>query len=113
MRLEYIENIGQGGFGIVDRVSNQDGNVFARKTFKVNAPTSPHLHDQVKRRFIREAKIQKQFNHKNIVTILGEDIGTDPPFFLIPVVESSLADDIVEIARPLITSFRGGVINKS
>jgi eukaryotic-like serine/threonine-protein kinase len=94
MKLKYIETIGQGGFGIVDKVSNKDGDVFARKTFQVNSATAAHLHDQVKRRFIREAKVQKQFSHKNIVPVLGEDLEGNPPYFLMPVAVCSLADDL-------------------
>ncbi|HRJ31291.1 MAG TPA: serine/threonine-protein kinase [Cyclobacteriaceae bacterium] len=94
MDLKFIETIGQGGFGIVDRVSNKKGDILARKMFLVSIKTSPDLHDHVKKRFIREAKVQKQFVHKNIVPVLDEDLEIDPPYFLMPVAESSLADDI-------------------
>ena len=31
--MKLIENIGQGGFGIVDKVMDGAGNIFAKKTF--------------------------------------------------------------------------------
>lgn len=95
MKLTMINNIGHGGFGIVDKVTNEAGKIFARKTFSVNqGPLFPkHLIENVKKRFIREAIIQSEIKHKNIVPVLEKFLVADPPYFLMPLALSSLEDD--------------------
>lgn len=96
--MKLIENIGQGGFGIVDKVMDGAGNIFAKKTFSINqGPSFPKkLADNVKKRFIREAKVQESIKHKNIVPVLHKDLSTDPPYFLMPLADSSLEDDLIK-----------------
>jgi eukaryotic-like serine/threonine-protein kinase len=50
--------------------------------------------ENVKKRFIREARVQQGFTHKNIVPVVGGDLDNDPPFYLMPVAISTLADEI-------------------
>lgn len=96
MRIEFIENVGQGGFGIVDKVKDEHGNIFARKTFKINQggffPKS--LEENVKKRFIKEASIQSAITHKNIVPVVFKELSIDPPYFLMPLALKSLQSDI-------------------
>jgi eukaryotic-like serine/threonine-protein kinase len=94
MKLKFIRRLGHGGFGNVDLVADDAGNHYARKTFSVNQPLAPNLEGNVKRRFIREATIQKGFSHKNIVPVLAEDLAADPPWYLMPVAISSLDKDV-------------------
>lgn len=94
MLLKHIMPLGSGGFGIVDLVEDELGRQFARKTFSVNQPLPPSMIENVKRRFIREAKIQLGSNHKNIVPIVHADVTAEPPFYLMPVATSSLAIDL-------------------
>lgn len=96
MKLIFKGTIGQGGFGIVDKVQDDAGKYFARKTFRINqGPNfSSDLEDNVRKRFIREAKIQSAISHKNIVPVLYKDLETDPPFFLMPLAINSSENDI-------------------
>lgn len=96
MTLNFIKNIGSGGFGVVDEVTDEDGRIFARKTFQINqAPSFPkHLEANVLKRFIREASVQSAIRHKNIVPVLGMDLKAIPPFFLMPLAIGSLQTDI-------------------
>jgi serine/threonine protein kinase len=91
-----IKRIGQGGFGNVDLVQDEKGNQFAKKTFSVNQPGHfpPELVENVKKRFIREASVQKALTHNNIMPIYSSSLDNEPPFFIMPVAESSLSDDI-------------------
>lgn len=94
MKLKQIKSLGSGGFGSVDLVADDQGRQYARKTFSVNQPLAPELVENVRKRFVREAKVQASFPHRNIVPVLGDDLTADPPFYLMPVAESTLADDI-------------------
>ncbi|TWB21985.1 protein kinase-like protein [Nitrospirillum amazonense] len=94
MSLRSVRPLGYGGFGNVDLVVDKFGMYFARKTFNVNQPLDVGLADNVRQRFKREVKIQKQFNHRNIVPILGDGLDVDPPYYLMPVAESKLSNDL-------------------
>jgi len=52
------------------------------------------LDEEDKLRFIREVKIQAKLNHKNVVPIIGYNMASDPPWFVMPLAKSSLRDDI-------------------
>lgn len=82
MNLQFIKNLGGGGFGVVDLVQDEQGNTFARKSFSVSQPLPPQMVENVKKRFAREAKTQSGINHPNIVPVLYADMDADPPFYL-------------------------------
>lgn len=92
--MKVLKRIGQGGFGNVDHVMMSDGSECARKEFSQNQPLSPELLANVKLRFAKEVKVQSVINHPNIVPIIGSDLDSDPPYYLMPLAESSLDDDI-------------------
>lgn len=92
--MKVIKRIGQGGFGNVDRVVLADGTECARKQFAQNQPLSPILLENVKKRFSKEVKVQSAIGHPNIVPIIGSDLSSDPPYYLMPLAESSLDDDL-------------------
>lgn len=92
--LKVIRLIGQGGFGNVELVEDDAGSQFARKTFAQNQPLDAALLANVLKRFAKEARIQGGISHPNIVPILGSDFSTNPPSYLMPVADSSLADDL-------------------
>jgi serine/threonine protein kinase len=91
---KLVKQLGVGGFGVVDLVEDENGNQFARKTFSLNQILTPEMTENVKKRFIREAKVQQGFSHKNIVPVFGGDLDGDPPYYLMPVATSTLADEI-------------------
>lgn len=92
--MKKIEELGKGGFGIVDLVEDDDGNFYARKTFSENQPLKPEMRENVIKRFKKEARIQKSILHRNIVPVIYDDPDSDPPYYLMPVAESSLDKDI-------------------
>ncbi len=94
MNLQFVKNLGGGGFGVVDLVQDGQGNTFARKSFSVSQPLPPQMVENVKKRFAREAKTQSGINHPNIVPVLYADMDADPPFYLMPKAECSLQDEL-------------------
>lgn len=99
MKIEsVIENINRGGFGIIDKVKCDDGNIYARKTFSPSDEfkKDQNLCDRLKIRFIREVKTQKILPSDYFIPILYDDLNLSNPYFIMP-----LADDVFtdEIAR--------------
>ncbi|KLK89779.1 hypothetical protein AA309_29540 [Microvirga vignae] len=94
MTLTSIRRLGSGGFGVVDLVQDDSGAQFARKTFHVLQSLPPEIVQNVRRRFAREARTQMGIRHRNIVPVVGGELGQDPPYYLMPVAVSSLQDDL-------------------
>lgn len=92
--MKVVKQLGAGGFGVVDLVVDDKGNSFARKTFSPSQNFSEDMVTNVKKRFIREAKVQQGFNHRNIVPVRGGSLDGDKPHYLMPVAVGSLADDL-------------------
>lgn len=94
--MKVLGRIGQGGFGNVDHVTLSDGTHCARKEFAQNQPLTPELLENVKRRFAKEVKVQSAVSHPNIVPIYGSDLAANPPYYLMPLAESSLDKDLAK-----------------
>ncbi|MBY3038634.1 serine/threonine protein kinase [Rhizobium laguerreae] len=92
--MKVEKRIGQGGFGNVDLVVLDNGERCARKEFSQNQPLSPALLANVIKRFAKEVKVQSAISHPNIVSIIGSDLNAIPPYYLMPLAESSLDDDL-------------------
>ncbi len=94
--MQFVRHIGRGGFGNVDEVQDTFGRSFARKTFSLNQPG--HFPDDlvinVKKRFIREADVQAEVNHPNIMPVVQRSLFSEPPSFLMPLASSSLDKEI-------------------
>lgn len=87
------ELLGRGGFGNVFNAFDAAGNEYAIKFFAQNQPMSADLLENVRKRFIKEVRIQKSIKHDNIVPVLeaweGENLS-----YLMPKASCSLADEI-------------------
>ena len=94
MNLTVVRNLGSGGFGVVDLVTASDGVQYARKTFAVAHNLSTTLTENVRKRFVREARIQSGVRHANIVPVLYAELSANPPYYLMPVALGSLQDQL-------------------
>lgn len=92
--LTLIEPIDKGGFGNVDKVEDELGLIWARKTFSKNQPMNDTLLANVKKRFAKEVRVQGAVDHPNIVKIVEHDLAADPPYYLMPLADSSLSKDM-------------------
>lgn len=93
MKFEVKNEIGRGGFGIVERGRGDDGKDYALKTLNLAAFSADETADLTKR-FEREVRYQSQVNHPNVVEIVEFNLDDDPPWFVMPLAIGSLADDI-------------------
>lgn len=92
MSYNVIERIGQGGFGVVDKVE-KEGNIFALKRFDLH-PAMAGQEQSALKRFLREAKFQKLINHENVVPIFEVVENGFDSFYVMPYAESTLVKDI-------------------
>lgn len=98
MKYRYIKQIGQGGFGIVDEVEDEVGNRWARKTFHIFQENafSEAYQNTLKKRFNREAETQQTYSQltPHIVKVIDAFPDADPPYYIMPLADSSLENDI-------------------
>lgn len=92
MGYQLIKERGRGGFGVVDEVLHDDGNVYARKTLAVPSHLDPQ---QVRPRFEREVKYQSAIQHNHVVPIYEHDLDANPPWFIMPLAQRSLFDELL------------------
>ncbi|MEH6833981.1 serine/threonine-protein kinase [Falsihalocynthiibacter arcticus] len=85
--------LGSGGFGNVFNATDTAGNEYAIKYFAQNQPMSAEILENVRKRFIKEVRIQKNVIHENIVPIIEASEGEEL-FYLMPKATCSLADEI-------------------
>jgi len=93
MNYTEIEEKGQGGFGKVTHVVDDEGNDFALKRFDLH-PSMSGISDIAKKRFIKEAIYQQQIEHPNIVKIFSVYDTEEPPFFTMELADASMLEDI-------------------
>lgn len=93
MQYTAIREIGRGAFGIVEEVEDEHGARWAKKTFA--APTLPGIEPaELRSRFEREVRYQSQITHQNVVPIVEYELEVDPPWFIMPLAQCSLADEL-------------------
>jgi len=80
-KYTIVEEIGQGGMGIVFKVTDEIGNHFALKKCQ-------DINDI--RRFRREVKIQQSLTHQNIMPIVESFLNDDDPCFVMPLAKGNV-----------------------
>ena len=93
MAYKKVQEIGKGGFGIVDEVEDDNSNRWARKTFA--PPSIPGISaDDLRARFEREVRYQSEIDHANVVVIHDYDLAANPPWFIMELADGTLAEEI-------------------
>lgn len=96
MPYTEVSQKGRGGFARVLVIRDNDsGELFAKKIYD----PQQHILDQVgdvhlKRRFKREVRYQSALNHPNIAPIISHHLDDDPPYFIMPLAECALKDEL-------------------
>lgn len=95
MEYEEIEEIGRGGFARVIKVENEEGHLFAKKIFEPQESILNQVgRTELKKRFSREVRYQSQIEHQNVVKIVDFDLDYDPPYFILPLAEGTLEEEL-------------------
>lgn len=92
--MEVIRRINRGGFGIVEEVRLDDGRHVARKSYAPDIDSDTEGEAKLRQRFAREVRIQSELNSNAFLPVIGHDLTADPPWFLMPLAERNLADEI-------------------
>jgi serine/threonine protein kinase len=83
--------IGQGGMGSVcEVVRRADGRSFALKWCRLTGAG--------RRRFAREVRLMARVRHPHVVRVVDADLEANPPYFVMPLAEASLADELPRLA---------------
>lgn len=92
-----IRIIGRGGFGVVEEVSNERGERFARKTFAPAPEIPAQHHDKLRKRFKREVMIQAELGGAELMPVIDHSLDGDEPWFVMPLAsktyEQQISDD--------------------
>jgi serine/threonine protein kinase len=95
---KVIKEIGKGGYGTVFKVKNilEADKDYALKIFSINQDYIPKLEEvaHFKKRFIRETLTQEEFQSKNIVPIIFYDFDNEPMFYIMPLAECTLKEEL-------------------
>lgn len=110
MAYTTIRELGRGGFGRVELVQDQNGRQWAKKVFDPVRELEP-MRDQVRSRFAREASCQASLEHPNIAPIIEHDVEDEPPWFVMPLAEGTLDDEIQRAAGTLTEDLRKGLFD--
>lgn len=86
-RFKVIADIAQGGMGAIIRVLDA--------TTSTPVALKYCMEPECYARFAREVRIAQQINHPNVMRVLHSNVDHDPPYFIMPLANHSLAREIV------------------
>ena len=95
--MKVITIINRGGFGRVERVELDNGNLVARKVFDPANVTGESDRKKLIKRFAREVAIQASLADSYpafFMPVLGKDTDAKEPWFTMPIAEKSLAEEV-------------------
>lgn len=101
--LETDGFLGQGAFGLVERVkvynkSKTHCTLFAKKSFKPEPNFDSELIGELKQRFKREIKSQSLCKHNNVVPIYLHNLSIEEPWFIMELADISLQEELEQNA---------------
>lgn len=89
------EEIGSGGMGVVVKACRLADDVrVAVKYCKTDD-------DDDRRRFSREIRFMSSIDHPHVMPVLDSNESHDPPYFVMPLAENSLEDEVRDLANDL------------
>ena len=95
--MKILESISRGGFGHVDKVETDTGEIVARKVFDPlpNIMAATEL-SKLKQRFQREVRVQSLLNSDYFIEILDSNLEVESPSFTMPLAERNFWQEIQE-----------------
>jgi serine/threonine protein kinase len=96
-RFRFGDRIGSGGFGVVKRASLLDANeTVVDDGLAVKFLGEEWLDDDEARiRFVREVRLlDDELDHANVMGVVGRNLSASPPWFVMPLAESTLEQEL-------------------
>lgn len=100
MVYTLVKEIGRGGFGKVYEVTNDMGELFAKKEFNPNDALQSMIDggmvslDDLKKRFFKEIRYQSQIQNRNVVRIIDSNLEDATPWYVMELGVGTLQDDL-------------------
>jgi len=98
MEVQFIRKIAQGAFGFIDLVEGSNAFKLARKTLRPQRRRD-EIHNLVKKRFRNEIAFMQKIQHPLLTPIIDAETEGDQPFFLMPLANASLKQDLKNLAQ--------------
>ncbi|NUX55966.1 serine/threonine-protein kinase [Paraburkholderia youngii] len=93
--LRNVRELGHGGFGRVYEVVDPNGVRAALKTLEPEKHVGDVLtQGELTARFAREVRYQSAMDHPNVVRILGHHLTGTPPWFVMPLAECTMEQEL-------------------
>jgi serine/threonine protein kinase len=89
-QYEVVAILGDTGPGGVLEVRDAEQNSFALKYCRKTSEKS-------RKRFGREVEAMAGIHHRHVVKILGQDLDHDPPYFVMPLAQGTLGDELEQL----------------
>ena len=85
--------IGRGGMGVVLCVEDRQANKEVALKYCQDNATLLDMDEQL-RRFKREVRMMAGIQHENVMPVLASNLDYEPPYFVMPVADRSLAKEV-------------------
>jgi serine/threonine protein kinase len=95
-KYKFQQELGRGGFGVVEKVQDEHGQVLARKTFKPSQAVPTSAYDSLRKRFKREVLTQSEHGGNAILPVIDYDLDGDSPWFVMPLATKVYTQQIQE-----------------
>ena len=90
--MREIRLINRGGFGVVHEVEAHRLRL-AKKTFDP-LTSDPEEREKLRKRFVREVRVQSQIRHPNVMPVVKFDLDASRPWFTMPLASESFEQKI-------------------
>jgi hypothetical protein len=87
--MMVLDQIARGGFGRVERVRLESGEIVARKVFEPDSELVSLNHEKLRKRFVHEVEVQRRLASHGSMPVLEADLTVDPPWYTMPLAEKS------------------------
>jgi len=96
--MKVLNVINRGGFGRVEKVELDNGEIVARKVFDPlpNILAVAEI-PKLKKRFQREVKVQSSLSSDYFIEVLDSDLKAETPWFTMPLADRSFSQEIQDV----------------
>jgi len=96
MKFEKLKKISEGAFGFIEKITDDNGNFFARKVLHEQRHRD-NVYRLVKKRFYDEVAYMENHHHTNLTEIIEADLDVERPWYIMPMAQASVRDDLKEL----------------
>ena len=95
--MKFLNVINRGGFGRVEGIELDTGEIVARKVFDPHPNIPAAEIPKLKKRFEREVKVQSSLGAYYFIEVLASDLKAENPWFTMPLADRNFSQEIQDI----------------